>query len=340
VCKIGNLRKIYRKAVAIITIASQVLPSTIAYSSAVDIQTMPPQELLELYDRFRNGDDDAFGILYQQFSHQEYENLAKWARKKYDLREHDTEDLVASWWLNIYVKKPKINVSFEAFARKDIRWRILTLLRKRNPGKMPWKKPWVAQTNQFLGSGIGLRSKEKWTMALVDDHSKPAHIAHLIQLAVLRPAIFELLPDERQAIRLHRLEGRTLEEAAFATKTTLWHFRKLLEKATKSLQAMICKAIDEIETLADRDSLLMQWGEVRPDLHWVPNDKNEKCDCSACAAKRSQSLRDYPALSNSDIRSLLAAIGTNPDDFESEVCCFLRLSLRSYTIGSVGTLSA
>jgi len=107
-----------------------------------------------------------------------------------------------------------------------------------------------------------------------------------------------------QFICLYWLHGLTLEDTVTASGMTLWEVRKLKEEAIPDLGFAILAVLDRAETETAEDKLLSQWGEVRPDLHWVPDDRYEKCDCSRCEAFR---RRCAPLGGRSAPRSLTAS---------------------------------
>jgi len=253
---------------------------------------MNPKEQMELYERFRKGDNDALGALYRHYwppPDQDGEHLVEWAMRTFDLPQSDAEDVVASWWTTVVEEKPAIHRSFRAYAYQGIRWRVLNLWRKRNSGGKPWNKPWAAKTNEFRPPGARPKS-EIWraegTVTIADARYRTAHLAHLVRLAALHVAMHRLAPKAQQAVRLYWLEDHTLEQAASVARMTLWPFRKLEQQARNDLREEIHRIEGKIEFAADQTKLLEQWGDVRTDLHWVPDDKNQECDCSRCEQSR------------------------------------------------------
>lgn len=245
---------------------------------------MMSDEQTLLYERFRlSQDDDAFRALYEYYRPplgQDGENLVDWTMWTFDLMEYDAEDIVADYWTSIVERLPVIRC-FRTFIYQGIKWRVSNFKKKRRPGKHPW----LAESNNLLAPGADPKPAvwlAEGTATVLDGRDRAAHLTHLIHLAALQ-IVIPLLPfEDQQAIRLYWLDDRTFEESAKAADMTFGKFRRREEKSRKHLRRRICDTTDGIETMAERDSLLMQWGDVRPDLHWVSDDKNVRCECSAC----------------------------------------------------------
>ena len=98
-----------------------------------------------------------------------------------------------------------------------------------------------------------------------------------------------LAPQQQQALQLHWLNGLGLKKAADAAGTTFARFRTRVDLALKCLCNEFFRIRYKTETLDDQMKLLSKWGDVRPDLHWVPDDRYEKCRCPECEKIRRES---------------------------------------------------
>ena len=329
----------------------------------------------ELYRRFRmDKDHAAFERLYQRYSPPsgdlldgDGQNLVDWVQCEKGINGFDADDIVADCWADLIVNQPDINESFKAFTYQKLEWLVADYWEKRRwpkrrklpesqdspeqkekPEEKFWLMPWRARSNYTSPfapldekpSRTILRAEE--TAALQDDRIRARQLTYFLDLAIMQEAITRLSLEEQHTILLYWFKALTLTEAAKAAGTTFWQFRKRNERALKRLCNEFFDIRYKTETLEDRTKLLKQWGDVRPDLHWVPDDENEECDCPTCEKTRREialSREGANLLSPSEIRSFLAAHGVDPNDMES-VKHFLGLGSPTITRWEVGTLSA
>lgn len=270
----------------------------------------------ELYQRFRRDKDHAaFETLYGRYTPPsgdalldwKGENLVDWVRFKHHVNAVDADDVVADCWADFIVNQPDINECFSAFAYQKLAWLVADYWDKRRwpeqrkspesqqtseqqkkPEK-PWLMPWRTLTNCFLPLDDGqfpIMARAENTAALQDERIKARRHTYFLDHAIMQEAMTRLSPEEQQALHLHWIENMTIEEAAKAVGISFARFRRREEKALKRLCSEFFRIRHKTETLEDRMKLLSQWGDVRHDLHWVPDDKNQECDCSECEKYR------------------------------------------------------
>ncbi len=254
----------------------------------------------ELYQRFRRDKDHAaFETLYWRYTSPSGdalldwngENLVDWVRYKRFVRSFDAEDIVADCWADFIINQPDINECFRAFTYQNLEWLVADYWDKRKRPENCWLKPWRALTNHFLpldDEPFSIMVRAENTAALQDERIKARQHTYFLDLAIMQEAMTRLSPEEQQTLRLYWIEERTIEMAAKATGVTFAEFRRRKDEALERLCNEFFRIRHKTETLEDRTKLLSRWGDLRADLHWVPDDENQECDCSECEKIRRQ----------------------------------------------------
>jgi RNA polymerase sigma factor (sigma-70 family) len=250
---------------------------------------------VHLYKRFRadNTDHAAFETLYRRYYPPcgnlldwDGQNLVDWVQYEQRINGFDADDIVADCWADLTINQPDIRRCFRAFVYQKLNWLIGDYWDRRREPEKPWEAPWRALSNSSFFDPDEKPTKEtvqtEIAAALRDERIRSRQLTYFLDHAILQEAITRLSAQERQTIQLHWIEGRTIEEAAKAAGTTFARFRTRNERALKRLCNEFFRIKYKTETLEDQTKLLSQWGDIRPDHHWVPDDENQECNCSAC----------------------------------------------------------
>jgi RNA polymerase sigma factor (sigma-70 family) len=245
----------------------------------------------QLYTRFRSGDQHAFGELYRRCN----EDIEAWAVIN-ELQLDDAADIVHECWLEILASLPEVRGSFLAFFRRRRKWRLYDFLRKHSG-----TEPWHAESNYFDHETLKGRARVKHAENAVEargtlrgGESNAGRRARYVQLAALRTAIQRLPPDQQQVIQDYDLGDLTLEQAARKIGITVMPLRTRRGLALHNLRETYKKIVDAAEFESEIESLLAGWGDIRPTLHWVPDDKDERCNCWECMKRFTYSVIPRP----------------------------------------------
>ena len=222
---------------------------------------------VHLYKRFRadNKDHAAFEMLYGRYYPPngdalldwDGENLVDWVQFEKGINGFDADDIVADCWADLIVNQPDIRRCFSAFVYQKLDWLIGDYWERRRwpkrrkspenqdtpeqqktPEEKFWLMPWRAKSNHFRpldDKPLSIMVRAENTAALQDDRIRARQLTYFLDLAIMQEAMGRLSMQEQQTIDLHWLKGLTIEEAAKATGTTFWQFRKRSERALKRL---------------------------------------------------------------------------------------------------------
>jgi RNA polymerase sigma factor (sigma-70 family) len=260
--------------------------------------TIPPSDE-ELFQRFRNEKDHAaFEMLFHRYSQSSGdglldwhgENLMDWVMYEKGINAFDADDIVADCWAYLIINQPEIRENFGAYTYQKLDWLVRDYRDRRRKPKKPWLTPWRARTNYFPpldDKPFPIITPGEVAESRTRDRNKSRQFTYFLDHAIMQEAMRRLPVQEQQTLRLYWIEGLTLEEAAQAANATFATFRTRHDQAFQHLSEEFFRIRERTETLEDQTKLLSEWGDIRPDLHWVPDDENQEvCSCPRCEPKR------------------------------------------------------